>query len=94
VAVAGDHRQPPAARAGELGARIVEQDGARLRRHEVVGARQHLAQVLVEAHLQALELAIAPGAHQKARDLLGRQRVDLRIVRARHAPLANRRASS
>src|SRR5262249_28793088 len=89
VAEAGDPGHPPRILALQLDARIVEQDGPHLRRHEVVGARQHLAQVLVEPHLEALEVAIATRAHEEARDLLGRQRQDRLFGYVRHGRLGS-----
>ena len=86
----GDEGQPWRGRAGQLGARIVEQDAARLRRHELVGALEDLAQRAVEPHVPAHRVLVAaPRAHEEARDLLGRQREDRpgRRRRVRHRDL-------
>jgi hypothetical protein len=85
----GDERQARRGRARELGARIVEQDAARLRGHEVVGALEDLAERGVEAHVPVLGVLVAPRAHEEARDLLGRQRDDRprRDDRRRHREL-------
>jgi len=73
----GDEGQAGRGRAGQLGARVVEQDAAHLRRHELVGALEDLAQGRVEAHVPVLGVLIdAARAHEEARDLLGRQRED------------------
>ena len=61
---------------GQRGARIVEQDAARLRGNEIVGALQDLAQGRVQAHVPALGVLVTARAHEEARDLFRRQGED------------------
>ena len=72
----GDVGQARRGRARQLGARVVQQDAARLGGDEVVGALEDLAQRRVEPHVPVLGVLVAARAHEEAGDLLGRQRED------------------